>query len=205
MDNRFANILLAFIAAAALCAVGLLGYRFYSSRTVPVDPATVELTDGEDETESEEAADVSGATDPESASGPARTDRMTSAKTREERDKEKFDVAEMRNGAEDMIRRFRGTPEERQEVIEECEAGKQLILAIMDMTVQDYDSMSPDELREAREDFEKEFRAQLDYLQTGRLHRMLKTPEEQEIIGSTFDVVQQFLETIDNGLRAAGY
>ena len=65
--------------------------------------------------------------------------------------------------------------------------------------------MSPEELREAREEFEKEYRAQLDYLQTGRLQRMLKTPEEQEVIGAAFDAAQNFLERLDAALNAAGY
>ena len=129
------------------------------------------------------------------------------AKTRAQRDKEKFDVGEMRNEAEDMIRRFRGTPEERQEVIEECRVGKALILEITDAFVSGgaFDDMSPEDLMKAREDFEKEFRAELEYIQSGKLQRMLKTPEEQEIIGSTIEVVQQFLETIDNALISAGY
>ena len=140
------------------------------------------------------------AVDSRSAKSPGK-----SGKTLAERDKDKFNVGEMRNEAEDMLRRFRGTPEERQDVIEECEAGKALILAIADAAVGEYDSMSPEELREAREEFEKEYRAQLDYLQTGRLQRMLKTPEEQEVIGAAFDAVQNFLERLDAALNAAGY
>ena len=111
----------------------------------------------------------------------------------------------MRREAEDMLQRFRGTPEERQSVIKECEDGKAFILAITDASIAAFDDKSPDELRKAREDFEKDYRAQLDYLQTGRLQRMLKTPEEQEVIGSTIEVVQQFLERLDEGLHAAGY
>ena len=131
--------------------------------------------------------------------------RSKSGKTLEERNKDKFDVGEMRHEAENMLERFRGTPEERQDVIEECEAGKALILAITDESVAVFDDMSPEELRKAREEFEKEYRAELEYLQTGRLQRMLKTPEEQEVIGSTIEVVQQFLERLDEGLHAAGY
>ena len=131
--------------------------------------------------------------------------RSKSGKTLEERNKDKFDVGEMRREAENMLERFRGTPEERQDVIEECEAGKALILAITDESVAVFDDMSPEELRKAREEFEKEYRAELDYLQTGKLQRMLKTPEEQEVIGSTIEVVQQFLERLDEGLHAAGY
>lgn len=130
---------------------------------------------------------------------------VKSGKSLAERDRDKFNVGEMRNEVEDMLRRFRGTPEERQDVIDECESGKALILAIADAAVGDYDSMSPEELQDAREEFEKEYRAQLDYLQSGKLKRMLKTPEEQEVIGTTIDVVQQFLERLDDALHAAGY
>ena len=131
--------------------------------------------------------------------------RSKSGKTLEERNKDKFDVGEMRREAEDMLQRFRGTPEERQDVIEECEAGKAFILAITNDAVAAFDDKSPEELRKAREEFEKEYRAELEYLQTGKLQRMLKTPEEQEVIGSTIEVVQQFLERLDEGLHAAGY
>jgi len=131
--------------------------------------------------------------------------RSKSGKTLEERNKDKFDVGEMRREAEDMLERFRGTPEERQSVIDECEDGKAFILAITDDAVAAFDDKSPEELRKAREEFEKEYRAELEYLQTGRLQRMLKTPEEQEVIGSTIEVVQQFLERLDEGLHAAGY
>ena len=130
---------------------------------------------------------------------------VKSGKTLEERNKDKFNVGEMRREAEDMLQRFRGTPEERQSVIDECEDGKAFILAITDAAAAAYEKMSSDELRKAREDFEKDYRAQLDYLQTGRLQRMLKTPEEQEVIGSTIEVVQQFLERLDDALHAAGY
>ena len=130
---------------------------------------------------------------------------VKSGKTLEERNKDKFNVGEMRREAESMLQRFRGTPEERQSVIDECEDGKALILAITDAAAAAYEKMSPDELRKAREDFEKDYRAQLEYLQTGRLQRMLKTPEEQEVIGSTIEVVQQFLERLDEELHAAGY
>ena len=131
--------------------------------------------------------------------------RSKSGKTLEERNKDKFDVGEMRREAEDMLERFRGTPEERQSVIEECEDGKAFILAITDEAVAAFDDKSPEELRKAREEFEKEYRAELEYLQTGKLQRMLKTPEEHEVIGSTIEVVQQFLERLDEGLHAAGY
>ena len=131
--------------------------------------------------------------------------RSKSGKTLAERNKDKFDVGEMRREAEDMLERFRGTPEERQDVIDECEDGKAFILAITDASIAAFDDKSPEELRKAREEFEKEYRAELEYLQTGKLQRMLKTPEEQEVIGSAIEVVQQFLERLDEGLHAAGY
>ena len=65
--------------------------------------------------------------------------RSKSGKTLEERNKDKFDVGEMRREAEDMVQRFRGTPEERQSVIEECEDGKAFILAITDDAVAAFD------------------------------------------------------------------
>ena len=34
---------------------------------------------------------------------------------------------------------------------------------------------------------------------------MLKTPEEKEVIGSAIEVVQQFLERLDEALHSAGY
>ena len=145
--------------------------------------------------------------EPDAGATESRTAQSTlkSGKTLEERNKDKFNVGEMRREAEDMLQRFRGTPEERQSVIEECEAGKALLLAIIDDALAEYDDKSPEELRKAREEFEKEYRAELEYLQTGKLQRMLKTPEEQEVIGSTIEVVQQFLERLDEGLHAAGY
>ena len=123
----------------------------------------------------------------------------------DDREQSKFDVAEMRNELEEMLRKFRGTPEERQEVIEECEGGKELIRLFADLSESSIEKMSPEELEKERENFEKEYRAQLDYIQTGELQRMLKTPEEEEIIGSTIEVVQEFLERIDTSLQSAGY
>ena len=67
------------------------------------------------------------------------------------------------------------------------------------------EKMSPEELEKERESFEKDYRAQLDFLQTGQLQRMLKTPEEEEVIGSTIEAVQEFLERIDASLQSAGY
>ena len=129
----------------------------------------------------------------------------SSANRSTDREKDMFSVGEMRNEVEEMIRRFRGTPEERQEVIEECENGRELIRLIADLSESSIEEMSPEELEKEREDFEKEYRAQLNYLRTGRLQRMLKTPEEQEIIGGTIETVQDFLERIDAALASAGY
>ena len=136
-----------------------------------------------------------------------RSDRsaLNPAKTLAERDKAKYDVGEMRNEAEDMLRRFRGSPEERRDVINECREGTDLLRMIGDLAAESYELMTPEELEKAREEFEKNYRAQLDYLQSGRLQRMLKTPEEQEVIGSTFEAAQDFLERLDEALNAAGY
>lgn len=157
----------------------------------------------------EKAESASNASSPAKKRNPdakrSRPPKDKPAKSPEERKKEESDVCEMRHEAEDMLRRFRGTPEERQEVIDECRAGKELILAIADLAVGEYDSMSPEDLEKAREEFEKEYRAELNYLQSGKLQRMLKTPEEQEVIGSAIEAVQQFLETLDNALSSAGY
>ena len=149
-------------------------------------------------------ADLSGKT--ASAAGsrmghPARRPANTST----DHEKDMFNVGEMRNEVEEMIRRFRGTPEERQEVIDECREGRELILLIADLSESSIEEMSPEELEKERENFEEEYRAQLNYLRTGRLQRMLKTPEEQEVIGGTIETVQDFLERIDAALSSAGY
>lgn len=120
-------------------------------------------------------------------------------------EKAKFDVGEMRNEAEDWIRKFRGTPEERREIIEKLRDDTKLILLIGDAMESSIEEMSPDELEKERADFERNYRAQLDYLKTGRLQRMLKTPEEQEVIGTAFEAAQNFLERLDAALNAAGY
>ena len=122
-----------------------------------------------------------------------------------DRAKAEFDVGEMRNEAEDWIRKFRGTPEERREIVEKLRDDTELILLIGDAAEASIEAMSPEELEKERADFEKNYRAQLDYLKTGRLQRMLKTPEEQEIIGAAFDAAQGFLERLDTALNAAGY
>lgn len=132
--------------------------------------------------------------------------RSNSGKTLAERNKAKFDVGEMRNEAEDWIERFRhGTPAERQEVIDELRDDTELILLIADAAESSVEKMTPDELEKERADFEKNYRAQLDYLKTGRLQRMLKTPEEREVIGTAFEAAQSFLERLDAALNAAGY
>ena len=122
-----------------------------------------------------------------------------------ERDKAAFEVGEMCREVEEIVQRFRSTPEERQAVIDECEEGRELVRLIAELSVSSIETMSPEELEEERENFERDYRAQLDYLQTGRLQRMLKTPEEQEVIGSTIETVQDFLERIDEAMRSAGY
>ena len=119
--------------------------------------------------------------------------------------KAEFDVGEMRNEAEDWVRKFRGTPEERREIVEKLRDDTELILLIGEAAESSIEAMSPEELEKERADFEKNYRAQLDYLKTGRLHRMLKTPEEQEVIGAAFDAAQNFLERLDAALNAAGY
>ena len=143
--------------------------------------------------------------DAEAAESRAAQSYVKSGKTLEERDKEKFDIAEMRNEIEEMVRKFRGTPEERREVVDECEKGKELIQLFAELSESSIEKMSPEELEKERESFEKEYRAQLEYLRTGRLQRMLKTPEEQEVIGSTIEAAQDFLERIDEALHSAGY
>jgi hypothetical protein len=143
--------------------------------------------------------------DAEATESCAAQNSVKSGKTLEERDKEKFDVAEMRNEIEEMIRKFRGTDEERQEVVDECEQGKELIRLFAEFSESSIEMMESEELEKERESFEKEYRAQLEYLRTGRLQRMLKTPEEQEVIGSTIEAAQDFLERIDAALHSAGY
>jgi len=200
--DRTLQVILIFVAAAVLFIAAAAVVLFWP-RQQPVGGGYGSGHDSEvQDAETDDASDE--------AENGAMISRLAqrsgkSGKTLAERNKEKFNVGEMRREAEDMLRRFRGTPEERQDVIEECEDGKALLLAITDDALAAYDDMSPEDLRKAREEFEKDYRAQLDYLQTGRLQRMLKTPEEQEVIGSTIEVVQHFLERLDEGLHAAGY
>ena len=136
-----------------------------------------------------------------------RTERAAgkNAKSLADREKAAFDVGERRNEAEDWVRKFRGTPEERREIVEQLRDDTELILLIGDAAEASIEAMSQEELEKERADFEKNYRAQLDYLKTGRLQRMLKTPEEQEVIGAAFDAAQNFLERLDAALNAAGY
>ena len=138
------------------------------------------------------------------ASRSVRTDR-NNTKSFADSEKAKFDVGEMRNEAEDWLRKFRGTPEERREIVEKLRDDTELILLIGDAMESSIEEMSPDELEKERADFERNYRAQLDYLKSGRLQRMLKTTEEQEVIGSAFEAAQDFLERLDAALNAAGY
>lgn len=133
-----------------------------------------------------------------------RTDR-NNEKSLADQEKAKFDVGEMRNEAEDWVRKFRGTPEERREIVEKLQDDLKLIRLIGDAMESSIEEMSPEELEKERADFEKNYRAQLDYLKTGRLQRMLKTPEEQEVIGAAFEAAQDFLERLDAALNSAGY
>ena len=190
--------------AAVLCAATLILVPRFRDRGS--DPVGTELAEDDPEQEDELETEVVGRT--ASASSGSRSSRTSSVRTENpssDREQSKFDVGEMRNEVEEMVRKFRGTPEGRQEVIEECEDGKELIRLIADLSVTSIDNMSPEELEKERESFEKEYRAQLDYLQSGQLQRMLKTPEEQEVIGSTIETVQGFLEQLDEALHSAGY
>lgn len=190
--------------AAVLCAATLILVPHLRDRGS--DPNGMELAEDELEQEDGLETEVSVRTAPASSgSRSSKTPSVHTAQTSSDREQSKFDVGEMRNEVEEMVRKFRGTDEERQEVIEECEDGKELIRLIADLSVTSIDNMSPEELEKERESFEKEYRAQLDFLQTGQLQRMLKTPEEREVIGSTIEVVQGFLEQLDEALHSAGY
>ncbi len=193
------------VAAAVLCvaAFALLPHLRNHAAVVAVSEP-----DGEEDMLEEETDTAIPSMEDSSAdvpSGRKPIERNASLGKRSQREKGKFDVGEMRREAEDMLRKFRGTPEERQEVIDECEDGKKLIRLIADLSESSIEEMSPEELEKERESFEKDYRAQLDYLQTGQLQRMLRTPEEREVIGSTIEVVQDFLERVDNALHSAGY
>ena len=141
----------------------------------------------------------------QSAGNPGTAQPRKNTRSQAERDKAKYDVGEMRNEAGEWVRKFRGTPEEREEIIRESRDGIELLRTIAGLTVEAYGAMTPDELEKARKEFEDNSRAQLDYLQSGKLQRMLKTPEEEEVIGAAFEEAQIFLERLDDALRAAGY
>ena len=200
MNNRLYTVLI-LIASALMLAAAVIalrsGTRLQPSEDEPDEPIVEECS----RVEPGDTAD-----EPETRAGDSRPAKgRKSGKTLDERNQAKFNVGEMRNEAEDMLRRFRGTPEERQEVIDECEDGKELIRLIAELSESSIEKMSPEELEKERENFEKDYRAQLDFLQTGQLQRMLKTPEEEEVIGSTIEAVREFLERIDGALQSAGY
>ena len=201
MNNRLYTVLI-LIASALMLAAAVIALRSGPR----LQPSEEEAEPYVVEEEFPRAEPGGTADEPDTRAGDSRSVKSRkSGKTLDERNKAKFDVGEMRREAEDMLRRFRGTPEERQDVIEECEGGKELIRLIADLSESSIEKMSPEELEKERASFEKDYRAQLDYLQTGRLQRMLKTPEEQEVIGSAIEAVQNFLEQLDNALHSAGY
>lgn len=208
MSPVFKAVLL-FAVAAVLCAATFIlvpRFRAYTRDDVgDVEPAI-------ENAEPEREADVDGfVSEPRSAgSRTMRTSRgqSLSAVGREDAGDDvraPWRAEEMRNEVEDMIRRFRGTPEERQEVIDECEEGREFILLMAELSESSIEEMSPEELEKERENFEKEYRAQLDCLQSGRLRDMLESPEEREVIGGALETAQEFLERIDAALYSAGY
>jgi len=201
MNNRLYTVLI-LIASALMLAAAVIALRSGPR----LQPSEEEAEPYVVEEEFPRAEPGGTADEPDTRAGDSRSVKSRkSGKTLDERNKAKFDVGEMRREAEDMLRRFRGTPEERQEVIEECEGGKELIRLIADLSESSIEKMSPEELEKERENFEKDYRAQLDFIQTGQLQHMLKTPEEEEVIGSTIEAVQEFFERIDNALHSAGY
>lgn len=204
MNSAFKVVVLLTVAAVLCAATFILVPRLRNSAAVSDG---YESTDEEDVLEDETGADRFSKKD-SSGTGIPRTKQSARNRSNsfdDDREQSKFDVAEMRNELEEMVRKFRGTPEERQEVIEECEGGKELIRLFADLSESSIEKMSPEELEKERENFEKEYRAQLDFIQTGQLQRILRTPEEEEVIGSTIEAVQEFLERIDGALHSAGY
>ena len=194
------------VVAAVLCVASFVLVPHLRNRAA--GRGGVSVPDGEEELQEDVTDADTVRTESSSVSVSSRGDRTSrnsSFGSLSKRNKAKFDVGEMRREAEDMLRRFRATPEERQEVIDECEDGKELIRLIAELSESSIEKMSPEELEKERESFEKDYRAQLDFLQTGQLQRMLKTPEEEEVIGSTIEAVQDFFEQIDNALHSAGY
>ena len=205
MNNRLYTVLLLFVLAlmlaAAVIALRMRPHFQQSGEEAESGSECGVYGGGEKDEPGAEATD----------SRPAKN-RSKSGKSLDERNNANSEVVEMRNEVEEMrneleemVRKFRGTPEERQEVIEECEGGKELIRLFADLSESSIEKMSPEELEKERENFEKEYRAQLDLIQSGELQQMLETPEEEEVIGSTIEAVQEFLERIDGALHSAGY
>ena len=205
MNNRLYTVLLLFVLAlmlaAAVIALRMRPHFQQSGEEAESGSECGVYGGGEKDEPGAEATD----------SRPAKN-RSKSGKSLDERNNANSEVVEMRNEVEEMrneveemVRKFRGTPEERQEVIEECEGGKELIRLFADLSESSIEKMSLEELEKERENFEKEYRAQLDLIQSGELQQMLETPEEEEVIGSTIEAVQEFLERIDGALQSAGY
>ena len=198
MNNRLYTVLLLFVLAlmlaAAVIALRMRPHFQQSGEEAESGSECGVYGGGEKDEPGAEATD----------SRPAKN-RSKSGKSLDERNNANSEVVEMRNELEEMVRKFRGTPEERQEVIEECEGGKELIRLFADLSESSIETMSPEELEKARANFEKEYRAQLDLIQSGELQQMLETLEEEEVIGSTLEAVQEFLERIDGALHSAGY
>ena len=206
MSSAFKTAVLVTVAAILCAATFILVPHLRNVMAVSDGYESSDEENGLDETDETEAKASSAAESPNTGSSRAKqTARNRSSDLFGDHEETKFEVAEMRNEVEEMVRKFRGTPEDRQEVIEECEGGKELIRLFADLSESSIENMSPEELEKERESFEKEYRAQLDYIQTGQLQRMLKTPEEEEVIGSTIEAVQEFLERIDGALHSAGY
>ena len=198
--NPTVKYIVVFVLAASFLGVATV-FILPRLRTSPDNPVPAQADGVSDGRVDETAA---GADD--SRSKTSRSTQTTGIKkTLAERNQAKFDVGEMRNEAEDWVRRFRGTPEERRKVIEELRDDTELILMIADATESSIENMTSDELEKERAHFEKDYRPLLDYLKTGRLHRMLKTPEEEEVIGTAFDAAQHFLEHLDAALNSQGY
>ena len=207
MNSAFRIVVLLAVAAILCAATFILVPHLRTAMAVSEEYESSDEEEDSDVLEDEAGAGVSSATEsPDTSSSRVKqSTRNHSSDSFSDREQSKFDVAEMRNEVEEMVRKFRGTPEDRQEVIEECEGGKDLIRLFAELSESSIETMSPEELENERENFEKEYRAQLDYIQTGQLQRMLKTPEEEEVIGSTIEAVQEFLERIDGALHSAGY
>ena len=203
--NSLTKVIVLFTVATVLCAATfLLVPRLRSRDAGDADGIDVELADDDAEAESERETGDSETTGPGS-SGSRAVWTVPADDPSADREKAELAVAEMRQEVEEMVRRFRGTPEERQEVIDECEAARELIRMIADLNESSIEKMPPEDLEKERENFENDYRAQLDFLQSGQLQSMLKTPEEQEVIGDTIDVMQDFLERTDAALQSAGY